>query len=83
MSRSGREELLDVRKWSGDPLGCPGVVGWLSRMFGSGLESLLDVQGPLPVFEGVVGCPSRMSGRCRKSHPDIQEWWEALPVVRE
>ena len=47
MSGSGRKALLDDRVWSGDPSECPkgsygypGVVGWPSRMSGSGQESL-------------------------------------------
>ena len=44
MSGSGRESLGDVREWSGDPRGCPGVVGRPSRMSGSGREVLPDVR---------------------------------------
>ena len=53
MSWSGQETLPDVpegwvafsviREWSTDPLGCPGVVGWPSRILRSGREALLDV----------------------------------------
>ena len=49
MSGSVREALGDVREWSGDPLGCPGVVVRPSgmsasgRMSESGVEALGDV----------------------------------------
>ena len=42
MSGSGRESLPDDREWSGDPPGCPGVVGRPTRMTGSGWNFLLD-----------------------------------------
>ena len=38
-----QESLLDIRKWSGGPPGCPRVVGRPTRMSGSGREALLDV----------------------------------------
>ena len=51
MSESGRETLCDLREWSRDPLGCPGVVERLflmsvkpSWMSGSGQEALPDVR---------------------------------------
>ena len=54
MSGSGRKTLpyvrewsgglLDVWEWSGGPPGCPGVVGRLAWMSGSGLEALQDVR---------------------------------------
>ena len=54
MSGSGREDFSDVlecwedlpnvRKYSGHPLGCLGVIGNLSRMSGSGREALSDVR---------------------------------------
>ena len=47
------------------PSACPGVVGRLSRMSGSGREALSEVQelsGDPPGFPGVVGKPSRMFG---------------------
>ena len=44
MSGSGWEALLDVREWSGIPPEWPGVVKRLSRMSGSGQETLPDVQ---------------------------------------
>ena len=53
MSGSGREALLDVREWSGDPSRMSGVVERLSRMSlsgerpfrmsGSGREAISDV----------------------------------------
>ena len=60
MSESGREALLDVRKWSGDPAGCLRVVWspfWIS---GSGQKALLDVwewSGDPPGCSKVVGGP--------------------------
>ena len=93
MCRRGREALPDVQEWSGGHLGCPGVVGWPSRMSRSGWEALLDVQqlqGGPPVCPGVVGRPSqmsgsngrpyRMSGSCRESLP---EDWAVSPEVWE
>ena len=45
------EASLDIQEWSGDPPGCPGVVGKPSRMSvrpsrisGSGRETLSDVR---------------------------------------
>ena len=32
--------LPDVREWSGNPPGCPGVIGKPSQMYGSGREYL-------------------------------------------
>ena len=43
MSRSGREDLLDVRERSGCPPGCAGVVGRPFWMSGSGRDALPDV----------------------------------------
>ena len=43
MSRSGREALPNVQKWSESPAECPEVVGWFSRMSGSGLEVILAI----------------------------------------
>ena len=42
MSGSGRESLPNVQDWSEDPTECPGMVGRLSRMSGSGKEALPD-----------------------------------------
>ena len=50
MSGSGWKAHPDVWEWSEVstksprvPLGCPGVVGWPSRLSGSGGEALMDV----------------------------------------
>ena len=45
MSWSGQKALPEVKEWSEDPLGCPEAVGRPTRLFGSGLEALPDVQG--------------------------------------
>ena len=39
MSGSGREDLPDIREWSGGPPGYPGVVGRPSRISRSGQET--------------------------------------------
>ena len=66
MSGSGWETLMDVRDRSGDPPGCPGVVGVpgcpgvvgrLSRMPGSGLVALPDVR---EWSGGLQGCPGEV-----------------------
>ena len=44
MSGSGREALPDFWEWSGFPPGCQGVVERPYRMFGSGPDTLPDVQ---------------------------------------
>ena len=51
MSGTAQETLPHIRKWSGDPPGCPCgppgypvVVRRPSRMFGSGREALPDVR---------------------------------------
>ena len=77
MSGSCRVSLSDVRECSEGPLGCPGVVGGLTRMSGSGREILPDVWvwlgGPSGCAEGppgcprVVGCPARMFGSGREA----------------
>ena len=43
MSGSGWDYLPDVRKWSGGPEVCPGIVGSTTRMSGSGREAHPDV----------------------------------------
>ena len=106
MSGSVREALpdvwelskayLDVLEWSGDPLGCPGVVGLPSQMFGSGCESLPDVRewsGDPPGCPGVVGSPTgcprvverqfRMSMSGQEALPDVRELLEAFLDVLE
>ena len=69
------EALLDVRQLSGIFPGYLGVVGRLSRIFGSGREDLLNVrkwsEDP-PECLGVVERVSQMSG----------SGWETLPLVR-
>ena len=40
MFGSCRESIPDVQQWSGDPSGCPVVVGRLSWMSGSCREAL-------------------------------------------
>ena len=87
MSRNNREALLDVREWSEDPRGspgvvrrppgCPGVVGRPSRISGSGREALPDIRdlsGSLRGCLGVIGRPSQMSGSGRESLGDVREW---------
>ena len=44
MFGSGREALSDVLSWSGDPPGCPGLVGMPSRMSGNGRVAHPDVR---------------------------------------
>ena len=56
-----RKARLDIREWSRVPLGCPEVVGKLSRMSRSGREAFPDIREALTnVWEwsGVSpGCP--------------------------
>ena len=40
----GLEILGEVRDWSGDPPGGPGLVGGPSRRFGTGRETLQEVR---------------------------------------
>ena len=44
MSRIGQVALKDVQEWLGGPLGCPGVVGWPSRMSRSDWEAIFDIR---------------------------------------
>ena len=79
MFGSGWEALQDVRKWSGGPPGCPGVVGRPSRMSGCGREALSDVRETRPdvrewsegslVRPAVFRMPSRMSRIGREAPP--------------
>ena len=65
MSGSGRKAIPNVREWSGDSLGCPGVVGWPSQLPRSGLEILSDVRewsGGPPRCPGVVERPTKSPG---------------------
>ena len=85
MSESGWEALPDVREWSRDPPGCPGVVKRPSRMSGSGRESLTGVRqllGVSPGYPGVVGRPSYMSGSCRETLMNVKEWLRGPPECR-
>ena len=54
MSGSNREALLDVREWSGDPIGCFGVVERPSWISGSGRDAVTDVR---EWSEGPLVCP--------------------------
>ena len=78
MSRSGWEVLPDVREWTGDPPGCPEVVGKTSRMSGSGLEALPDVRecsGGTPGCLLVVG---RSSWKYQSGWEPLTGGWEAF-----
>ena len=62
------------------------VVGRPSQMYGSGRESLLDVQEWLvdpPGCPGVVGSPYRMSGSGREALLDVWECSGGLTGFRE
>ena len=72
MSGRGREDLLDVREWSGSPPGSPGVVGRTSRMSKSGREALQDVR---EWSDGPTGCPEVI----KVAFPDVREWSGGLP----
>ena len=72
MSGVFREALPDVWEWSEGSVGCPGVVGRLSRMSGSGREALPNVLE----WSGV---PSWMSGGCREALPHVREWSGGSP----
>ena len=65
MSRSGQETLPDVREWSGDPPGCPRVVGGIFRCPGV-------VERPSQIL-GVVGRHSRVSWSCHQAFPDVRK----------
>ena len=55
---SGRETLPEVRKWSGDPIEGPEVVGRPSRRSRSGRVTISEVQkwsGDIPGGPDVVG----------------------------
>ena len=81
MSKSDREALPHVREWSDSTPGCPGVVGRLSRMTGSGWETFSNIRDALmdirewsegsPRFPKVVGRPSLMSGSGWESLRDV------------
>ena len=84
MSVSGRETLPVVCEWSGDPPGCPAIVGRPSQMSGSVRKAFPVVQewsGCSPASLGVVGRPYRMSGSLfrmtgsgRLALPNVWEW---------
>ena len=81
MSGISLEAILDVREWSGVPLGCPGVFGRPSqmsgrpsRMVGSGREALLYVRerlGVPPGYPRVVERSSEMSGSVQETLPYV------------
>ena len=62
MSGNGREAILDFREWSDGFPGCPGVVGWPSRMSGNGRKALPDVQEWLRNLPRCTGNPSGCLG---------------------
>ena len=57
-----RESLQGVREWPGDPPGCPGVIGRLSRMSRSGRQALSDVRESLPDVREWSGSPPGCPG---------------------
>ena len=69
MSGSGRKTLQDVRKWSGGPPKCPGVVGRSSRMSLSGERpSRMSGRVGRPLgCPGVVRRTSQISGSGREA----------------
>ena len=75
MSGSCRVALLDVREWSGGHHGCPGVVGRLSRMSGSGgmPPDVREWSDSTPGWPGVVVRPSRISGSGQDALPNDRE----------
>ena len=72
MSDSGREALPDVREWSGDPPGCPGVVRDPPGYPGV-------VGRPSRTFRR----PALRFGNGRDTLLDVPIGWEALPDVRK
>ena len=72
MSRSGREALLDVRKWSGGSPGCLGVVG---RPPPDVHEWSEDATG----CPGVVEYHYRMFGIGQETLPNGREWLRGSP----
>ena len=61
MSGSGREVLKNIREWSKDHPGCPGVSGWPFRIIGSGREAHPNIRewsrNPPGCPGGPLGCP--------------------------
>ena len=96
MSETYRDALSDVpealpvvQEWTGDPPGCPAVVGGPLGCPGvvggppgcpRGLAGAQECSGRPPESSSVVEKPSRMSGSGREALLEVQE---ALPVVRE
>ena len=79
---SGRRVLPEVREWSGNPPGGPGMIKRPSRKAGSGQESLPEgrewlgaLQEGMEWSSGPTGCPgvdgrpSRWSGSGQESLP--------------
>ena len=81
-----REALPVVCEWSGGHLGCPRVVGRLTRMSKSGRDVLTNVWewsvGP-PGGPEVVGRHFRMFGCGWVALPDSGSSRKPLPEVRE
>ena len=73
-----QEALPDVWEWSGGPPEFSGVVGWPSRLSGSGRETLLDVRewwealSKVQEASWMCGRPSRMSGSGQEALPDVR-----------
>ena len=71
------EDLPNVRKWSGHPPGCLGVIGSPSLMSLNGREFIPDVwerSGGPHRCPGLVGIPSGMSGSGREALPNVRDW---------
>ena len=85
MFESGQEAIPNVREWSRDPLGCPGVMGGPLGCPGvvGGPPGSLGVVGGPPGCPEVVWMPSRMSGSGRQTLPNVPKWWETLLHVRQ
>ena len=73
-----RMDLLDVRKWSRVPPGCPGLALIPYRMFertsrrsGRTFPDIREWSEGLPGCTRVVGRPSRMSESGRDALPDV------------
>ena len=66
MPENGQKTLGEVRELSSDPSGCPGMVGKLSGICGSG-------RGPTRM-SGSGRMPSRKSEIGQEALPDVMEW---------
>ena len=64
---SGREDLPEVREWSGCPLGGPGVVE-------RSPPEVREWSGGHSESVGVVGRHSRRSGSCQVALLEVWEW---------